>query len=54
VLVLLAFESPGNDEETSELPRLQEETELVTLIAEFGLPPSTGRDGHSSCQFGAS
>jgi hypothetical protein len=52
VQVLLAFGAPGNDEEISELPRRQAETKLATLIAQFGLPSSTGRDGHSR-QFGA-
>jgi hypothetical protein len=52
VQVLLAFGALGNDEEISELPWLQAKTKPTTLIAQFGLPSSTGRDGHSR-QFGA-
>jgi hypothetical protein len=43
---------PGNDEEISELPWRQAETKLATLIAQFGLPACTGRDGYSR-RFGA-
>jgi hypothetical protein len=49
---LLTFGAPGNDEEISELPWRQAQTKLATLIAQLGLPSSTGRDGDSR-QFGA-
>ena len=49
--VLLAFGAVGNDEEISELPWRQAQTKLATLIAQLGLPSSTGTDGHSQ-QFG--
>jgi hypothetical protein len=54
VLVLLAFGSPGNDQGTSELSWLQAETEPAMLIAESGLPSSTGtgRPQPAVCQLG--